>query len=202
MGPRVFVVDDDPGVREGLRILLASAGHDVETFPDAPSFLAAYDGSRPGCAVLDIRMPGPSGLDLQDQLRARGLDIPVIMLTGHGTVPASVRAMKTGAVDFLEKPCDDRRLLEAIERGLRRDAELRQARTRRDELKARLARLTPRERQVFEALVAGRATKQIATQLGVSTQAVDAHRQHIRHKLQAETLAELVRVGVLLGLGI
>ncbi len=194
--PTVFVVDDDPGVREGLEILVGSTGRPVETFPDAQAFLQAWDRQRPGCLVLDIRMPGMRGLQLQEQTRARRIDLPVIIITGQGDVPAAVRAMRGGAVDFIEKPFNDVILLDRIARAIAQDDRNRQERVARAQSAERLAQLTPREREVLDLLVAGKTTKQIAARLGISFQAVAAHRNRIMDKLEADNVVDLVHIAL------
>ena len=194
--PTVFVVDDDPGVREGLEILVGSTGRPVETFPDAQAFLQAWDRQRPGCLVLDIRMPGMSGLQLPEQTRARRIDLPVIIITGQGDVPAAVRAMRGGAVDFIEKPFNDVILLDRIARAIAQDDRNRQERVARAQSAERLAQLTPREREVLDLLVAGKTTKQIAARLGISFQAVAAHRNRIMDKLEADNVVDLVHIAL------
>ncbi len=192
--PTVFVVDDDPAVRAALQVLIRSAGRVVETFGSAREFLEAFNPSRPGCVVLDLRMPGMSGIELQEALSARGATIPVIMVTAHGEIWSAVRAMKAGAIDFIEKPYGDQTLLDRIEQAIARDAETRRASCVRQAFASRRASLTPRDREVMDRLIAGRTTKQIAAELGVSTQAIDAHRKNILQKMQVESIVELVRL--------
>jgi FixJ family two-component response regulator len=192
--PTVYVVDDDAAVRNSLRFLIESAGFRVSTFASAREFLVGYDSDTPGCLVLDVRLPGSSGLDLQQQLVAEGLTIPVIIVTGHGDVPIAVRAMRTGAIDFIEKPYDDQVLLDRIRHAVDLDIKNRRDRTQRQEILARLALLTPREREVLEGVVSGSANKQIAGDLGISTKTVEAHRAHVMEKMRVESLAELVRL--------
>ncbi|MBU0641270.1 MAG: response regulator [Planctomycetes bacterium] len=191
--PTVYVVDDDPGVREGLSILVRSAGRLVETFAEAAAFLAACQQTWTGCIVLDVRMPGMSGLEVQEQLRACGVLLPVIVITGFGDVPAAVRAMKAGAVDFIEKPFCDQVLLDRIEHAICLEAQSRRERAAANSWAGRLARLTPREHEVLDELVAGKSIKQIAAAFGVSFQAAAAHRSRIMDKLEVDGLAELVR---------
>lgn len=192
--PTVFVVDDDAAVRESLAMLLESAGLRVESYVSAREFLAEGDLSRPGCLILDIRMPGLSGLDLQDVLVERGVQLPVIMLTGHGDVPAAVRAMRGGAVDFLEKPFDSEVLLERIRQAFERDAELRRDSATQAALAERLSQLTQREREIMELIVAGNANKVIALDLDISERTVELHRARIMRKMGARSLAELMRM--------
>ncbi len=192
--PTVFVVDDDATVREGVQWLLESVELAAETYASAHDFLAAYDPGRPGCLVLDVRMPGLSGLEAQARLAARGGRLPVIVITGHADVPMAVRAMKAGAVDFLEKPFSDQVLLDAVQRALAADSECRKRRARRDGLRARLALLTVRERDVLDLVLAGASNKVIAARLDVSDRTVEAHRARVMEKTQAQTVAELARL--------
>lgn len=194
--PTVFVVDDDPALRDSLNFLIRSVGLPVETFGSANEFLAACDPARSGCLLVDIRMPGVSGLELLERLRGRGVDTPAIVITAHGDVPAAVRAMKAGAVDFLEKPFNDQLLLDAIHRALEADARERRARSKRDELSERIEELTPREREVMDLVVDGKSTKEIAQSLGLSTKTVETHRVRIMEKMQAGNIAELVRLAL------
>jgi len=189
----VFVVDDDDAVRDGLRMLLESAGLQAQSFRSPEEFIAGYRPDRAGCLVLDIRMPGMSGLELQQRLPALGIALPVIILTGHGDVPAAVQALKSGAVDFIEKPFDAELLLERIRGALARDAESRRREAGRARCGERLARLTPREREVMKLMVAGKANKVIATELGISERTVELHRSRVMRKMQARSLPELVR---------
>lgn len=194
--PTVFVIDDDDAVRSSLRLLFKSWGLDAVLAASADEFLAGYDVERPGCIVLDVRMPGMSGLELQDELLARKLALPIIFITGHGDVPMAVSTMKKGAVDFIEKPFDQTALKALVERMLAhaRDAAASAERQRLNE--ALLARLTPREQQVLERIVAGRLNKQIADDLGISIKTVEAHRANIMDKLRANTVADLMRVAL------
>ncbi len=169
--------------------LIASAGLRVEDYPSADEFLADYDPARPGCLVLDIRMPGMSGLTLQDQLIARGVAIPVIMITGHGDVAMAVGAVKKGAIDFIQKPFDDEVLLDRVCQSLAIDAERRRKHAERAEFESRLARLTPREREVLDLLISGKGNKEIAFQLGLSRKTVDIHRAHVMMKLEVDSLS-------------
>jgi RNA polymerase sigma factor (sigma-70 family) len=194
--PTVFVVDDDPAVRDSLRLLLQSAHLPVATFASAQEFLAGYDRAAPGCLVLDVRMPGQSGLELQEELAARGLSLPVIIITGHGDVPMAVRAMKLGAVDFIEKPYNAQVLLERVRHALQEDARRRQEEAERTARTARLNLLTPREREVLRLLAAGKATKGIAALLGISRRTVEVHRAKIMQKMQVESIAALIRIAL------
>ncbi|MEW6249155.1 MAG: response regulator transcription factor [Planctomycetota bacterium] len=192
--PTVFVVDDDQALCESLQWLLESVGLAVRTFPSAEQFLAAYDPADPGCLVLDIRMPGMNGLDLQNRLGGRGITLPVIVITGHGDVPLAVRALRAGAVDFLEKPVHDQLLLQRIRAALERDAATRREQERRSGTAARLAHLTPREREVLELVVAGRANKQIAAELGVTQKTVEVHRKRVMQKMGVRSAVALTRL--------
>jgi two-component system response regulator FixJ len=196
--PTVFVVDDNVRVCESLRVLVEAAGLAVETFAASEDFLAAYYPARAGCLVLDVRLRhGKSGLDLQDELRRRKAVLPIIVLTGHGNVPTSVRALKAGAVDFLQKPAPPKVLLERIRAAIDTDRQTRAAIKGRDEMVERLARLTPREREVTDLLVAGKASKEIATALGVSVRTVEGHRRMIFMKMDVSSAAQLV--GIVMG---
>ena len=192
--PTVFVVDDDPSIRRALTRVIQSVGLATETYPGAQPFLDAYQPARPGCLVLDIRMPHLDGLELQALLDRQGFEIPIIFITGHGDVRTSVRAMKLGAVDFLQKPFSDQDLLEAIKRALARDADLRQMHAVRNEIARRFERLTPREREVFALVTIGKMNKNIAAELGASEKTIKVHRGRVMEKMQAESLAELVRL--------
>jgi RNA polymerase sigma factor (sigma-70 family) len=192
--PTVFVLDDDGEVRRALGRLLASAGYRVELFSSAFQFLEQAAGDRPGCLVIDLRLPGLNGIDLLNLLRTTGRSMPLVFITGYGDVPTSVQAMKAGAVDFLTKPVNDDDLLAAVERALARDVELRAERTERMELRNRVATLTPREKQVFELVVQGLPNKQIAGKLGTSEQTIKVHRGRMMHKMQADSIAHLVHL--------
>ena len=192
--PTVFVVDDDDGVRKGLSLLLRSVGLNVEVFAGAQEFLEDCNTDRPGCLVLDVRMPGMSGLELQERLKEEHIDIPVIILTGHGDVPMAVRVVQAGAVDFIEKPFREQVLLDRIQQALAVDARRREERTQRTALENRLTRLTPREREVLRLVVVGKHNKAIATELGVTVKTVEFHRSKIMEKTQADSVAELVRL--------
>lgn len=190
----VFVVDDDDAARRGLERLLVSDGHDVRAYASAEEYLRALDPGAPGCLILDLAMPGQSGLELQAQLAALHVEIPIVFLTGHGDVPASVRALKAGAVDFLEKPADAVTLLQAVRAALQRDAELRAAREELRALRARYERLSRRERQVFALVTDGRLNKQAAHELGITERTVKLHRAAVLAKMGANSLAELARM--------
>jgi FixJ family two-component response regulator len=192
--PIVFVIDDDRMIRDGLQSLIRSVGLRVETFASAQDFLGTKRPDTPACLVLDVRMPGLSGLDLQLKLRDAGIPIPVIFITGHGDIPMSVRAMKEGAHEFLTKPVRGQDLLDAVQKALASDRELRQERREANEIRARFESLTPREKEVLELVVAGFLNKQIADQLRMSELTVKTHRAHVMEKTQAESLAHLVRM--------
>lgn len=192
--PIVYVVDDDDAMRGSLKWLIESVGLRVETFGSADEFLSCYYPGRPGCLLLDVRMPGMSGLDLQEYLANRHIQLPVIIITGHGDVPMAVRAMKAGALDFIEKPFNDEALLDAIRRALTLAVEQRTVQARQADIATRLALLTPREHEVMEMVADGRSNKEIANALGVSAKTVEAHRARVMEKTGARSLAELVRM--------
>jgi FixJ family two-component response regulator len=192
--PLIHVVDDDPSLRTAVMRLLRTAGYEVHAHASAGEFLLAQTTQRPGCVVLDVRMPGPSGLDVQDAFARTDDALPIIFLTGQGDIPMSVRAMKSGAVDFLTKPVRRQALLSAVQTALARDAEQRQARGRLSDLRGRYEHLTPRERAVLALVVAGKLNKQIAAELGTSERTIKAHRAQVMEKMQVDSLAELVRV--------
>lgn len=194
--PIVFVVDDDPSIRRALERLVRSAGLRTETFTSAREFLDSRPSrtDAPSCLVLDINLPGLSGLDLQDELSRANVRLPIVFITGHGDIPMSVRAMKAGAVDFLPKPFDDADLLRAIENAHDRDAAERQRRAESGSIGEKLARLTPREREVFEQVVQGKLNKQVASALGVAEKTVKVHRARVMEKMEARSLADLVRM--------
>ncbi|MGD8912397.1 MAG: response regulator transcription factor [Candidatus Thiodiazotropha sp.] len=194
--PTVFVVDDDQAMRNSLKWLIESVSMQVETFESADAFINSYYPGRSGCLLLDVRMPGMSGLELQEYLRANQIAIPVIIITGHGDVPMAVRAMKSGAVDFIEKPFNDELLLESIRYALALDVRQRDMQKQRAEIATRLARLTPREHEVMVMVTNGKANKEIAGNLGVSAKTVEAHRARVMEKMEANSLAELVRMAI------
>jgi two-component system, LuxR family, response regulator FixJ len=190
----VHVVDDDDAVRHSLRLLLKSAGLTAEAAGSAQEFLAAYDPAQPGCLVLDVRMPGMSGLEMQHELNMRGAMLPVIFITGHGDIPMAVEAMQHGAFDFLQKPFRDSDLLERVQRALEKDAQNRSRLRQTDRIRERLTSLSPREREVLELVTQGKANKMVAGDLGVSQRTVEIHRAHVMQKMEAGSLAELVRM--------
>lgn len=196
----VFVVDDDEAVRHALTFLLHTAGHAVEAFPSAASFLAGYDPGRRGCVLLDVRMPHMTGLELQQELNARGWSIPAIFITGHGTVPIAIAAMKAGAFDFIEKPLRDEALLESVERALGWDESAREERLELAVLRSRAALLTPREREVLDLAATGEPNKAIARRLGISDHTVKFHVGSVLSKLDAASRTEAVRIGARRGL--
>ncbi len=190
----VFVVDDDQAMRNSLKWLIESVGVHVESYPSADEFLARFQSGRSGCLVLDVRMPGMSGLDLQEHLAEHNIKIPVVIITGHGDVPMAVRAMKHGAIDFIEKPFNDEVLLDAIRRAIAFEEHQRTHNSEHREVKERLSHLTPREREVMIMVTEGASNKEIANQLGVSAKTIEAHRARVMEKMQARSLAELVRM--------
>ena len=192
--PTVFVIDDDNAVRHFLRGLIASVNLRVEAFASAQEFLAAYRSSSPGCLLLDIRMPGMSGLELQQELSVRGIDLPVIVLTGHGDVQVAVHAMKAGAVDFIEKPFNNELLLDRVQKAVAKSVDTYEDRIKRDEILNRRKLLTPRERQVLDLVVAGESNKGIARHLHISEKTVEIHRANVMGKMQAKSLADLVKM--------
>jgi RNA polymerase sigma factor (sigma-70 family) len=190
----VFIVDDEEAVRDSLQWLLESSGLKVALFDSAEAFLQGYDPAQPGCLVVDVRMPGMSGLELQEKLTEQHYSIPVIFITGHGDVPMAVQAVKHGAADFLEKPFNDKELLQIVQRCLEQDQQQRAKQQQVDSTQSRLASLTPREREVMQLVVAGKLNKQIADQLNISIKTVEAHRAKVMEKAGAHSLAELVQI--------
>jgi two-component system, LuxR family, response regulator FixJ len=196
----VFIVDDDPAVCRSVAAILGAHGLASRIFPSADRFLGEFDAAAPGCVLLDLRMPGITGEELLRTLRQGGVNIPVIIITGHGDVPTAVRAMKLGLVDFLQKPVDHSILIETVRLALRQD-ELRRAAERvKNDAVARIERLTPRERELMGLLAAGQTSKEIAAALSVSVKTVDNHRAHLLSKLQASNVAELAAIAVRAGL--
>jgi FixJ family two-component response regulator len=196
MGPAgsvVLVVDDDPSVREALHSLIRSAGLACQAFASAADLLAYARPDAPACLVVDVQLPGGSGLDLPAAMSRAGADMPVVFITGHGTIPMGVRAMKDGAVEFLTKPFRDDDLLDAISQALVRDRDARASRVELEALRERFARLTPREREVFARVAAGRMNKEIAAELGIIEQTIKQHRGRVMQKLGVRSLADLVR---------
>jgi len=196
--PLVHVVDDEPAIRDSLAMLLRSMGLASRAYASAQEFLEAWRAQGAECLVCDVRMPGMSGLELQEALSARNARLPVVLITGHGDVAMAVRAMKAGASDFIEKPFNDQVLLDAVNRALARARDGQGA--GRAEVEARLSALTPREREVLVLVVEGRPNKVVATRLGLSTRTVEVHRARVMEKMQARSLAELVRMAILCGL--
>jgi len=194
----VFVVDDDPSVRKSLRRLITAAGWTVETFASADEFLEGTPPHRPSCLVLDVRLPGLNGLDLQERLAQSKSEMPIIFITGHGDIPMSVRAMQAGAIDFLPKPFEDTALLDAIARGIEHDRTHRGEQQRLKTIRARVQSLTPREHEVFDLVVTGLLNKQVADQLDISEKTAKVHRARVMQKMRAESIAELVKLSQLL----
>jgi RNA polymerase sigma factor (sigma-70 family) len=190
----VFVVDDDPAVRDAVSVLVGSAGYRVETFASAEDFLSRRSGDERGCLIADVRMPGLSGLDMQEKLAEGGSLLPVIFITGYGEVPAAVRAMKNGAVDFLQKPFSDSTLLDRVRDAIRRSEESRESDEETARIRARLSGLTDREREILDLVVEGQSTKQIAATLKRAEKTVEFHRTNIMRKLDAPNVAALVRL--------
>ncbi len=192
--PIVYVVDDDDGVRNSLRLLAKSVGLNATAFAGAPQVLAGYDPQQPGCLVLDVRMPGMSGLELQQLLNLRGAVIPVIFITGHGDVPMAVESMQQGAFDFLQKPFRDQELIDRIQRALQSDRARRNELAQRSRIRERYDSLTPREQEVLALVSAGKANKVMAADLGLSQRTVEIHRARVMQKMGAGSLAQLVRM--------
>src|SRR2546425_2534933 len=191
--PTVYIVDDDAEMRETLRSLVSSVNLPVETYASAQEFLETQSGGRAGCLVVDLRMPGLSGIDLQEELISRGTKLPVIMISGYGDVPTAARAMRAGAIDFLEKPISRQLLLDRVREGLDVDRQRRRVEAETAEIAGRAARLTPRQRQVMEMVVRGNTNKVIAIDLGLCEKTVEVHRAHVMEKMKVQSLAELVR---------
>jgi FixJ family two-component response regulator len=198
-GPTVFVIDDDKAIRSAIKNLLESIGLRAEVFSTPREFLKAEPRDKPGCLVLDVRLPGASGLDFQRELAKAKVEIPVIFITGHGDIPMSVQAMKAGAVDFLTKPFRDQDLLDAIQKAIGRDQARRQQETEGVDVRNRFSSLTPREREVMSLVVAGLLNKQVASQLGTSETTAKIHRGQVMRKMQAHSLPDLVRMSERVG---
>jgi len=196
----VFVVDDDPSVRKSLARLIESVGFKVETFASAQEYLKQDPCEGPSCLVLDVQMPEMSGLDLQEKLASAVLSMPIIFITGHGNVPMSVKAMKAGAVNFIEKPFDDQTLLDAINEAIERDRKSKLDQAVISEIQKRIDSLTPREKEVFALVVQGFLNKQIAFELGTSEKTIKVHRGRVMEKMHAESLADLVRMAEKVGI--
>ncbi len=192
--PTVFLVDDDEAVRDSLGLLMKSVALTSRSFASAAEFLAEYDPESPGCLVLDIRMPGMSGMELQQKLIEMRAILPIIFITGHGDIPMAVEAMQRGAVDFIPKPFRDHELLDRINKALEDDRKNRDTLVEREEVEKRVEKLTPREKQVMELVVQGKANKVIAGDLGVSQRTVEIHRARVMEKMQVRSLAQLVRM--------
>ncbi len=192
--PVVFVVDDDRAICESLRLLIGDVGLEVRTFTSARQFLSEYDPSQAGCLVLDVRMSGMSGLELQSKLRESGLRIPIIIITGHGDVPMAVEALKAGAVDFIEKPFRDQVLLDSIQKAVELDSRTRRQWNEARDVRSRLRLLTEREREVMDRLVAGKTNKGVAYELGISPKTADFHRANVLQKVGVNSVVELVRL--------
>ncbi len=198
MEPVVHVVDDDPNLLKSLRWLLESVGLKVATFDRARDFLADFDPAQPGCVILDVRMPGMSGLELTQHLKSRHIAIPVILLTGHGDTGMAVQSMRDGAFDFVEKPYSEQKLLDRIHEAIEHDCRTRRELAERDEALSRVAQLTPREREVLDLIVQGLGNKQMASRLGISEKTVEVHRSRIMKKLEAKGVADVVKLALLL----
>ena len=199
--PTVFLVDDDDAVRDAVSMLLDSVGLQVRCFDSAQRFLDEYDATA-GCLVLDVAMPGMTGLELQEELNKSGIRIPIIFITGHGDVPMSVRAIKQGAVDFVEKPADDDELLEKIQQAIKLDRELRGEDAQRSEVVDRFNRLTPREQQVMAEVAAGNSNKEIAINLDISHRTIEIHRARVMEKMGADSLPDLIRMALVCGVSV
>lgn len=190
--PIVYVVDDDQAVCRSLGLLIQGVGLEVQTFNTAEDFLASYDPIRPGCLVVDVRMPGMSGLDLQRKLVEEGINLPSIVITGHGDIPMAVDAMKNGMVDFVEKPFRDQLLLDDVQKALQIDAIARSREAMKSDIETKTSHLTPREEEIMNLLVGGNSSKTIAYELGISQKTVDFHRAHILEKMSVDSVVELV----------
>jgi FixJ family two-component response regulator len=198
--PLIYVVDDDPGLRDSLRCLMESVGLRVLAFPDAEQFLAAYQADRPGCLLLDVRLPGRNDLSALRLVRAQGIDAPIIIITGHGDVAMAVNAMKQGAADFIEKPCNEQLLLDCVHGALTEDRARRRVRARRQEVLRRFDTLTPREQDVLRQVVDGLSNREIAEALSLSRKTVEVHRAKVMQKMGADTLSQLIRMAMAIDL--
>lgn len=194
--PCVFIVDDEPDVRDAISLLVSSVDLNAESFASAREFLDAYDPARPGCLILDVRLPGMNGLEAQKVMRERGISLPIIFISGHGDIPMAVRAVREGALDFVEKPFRDDALLACVQRAVELDGENRQQEGARQEIEAQLETLTPREVEVLERLIDGKVNKIIARELDVSTRTVEIHRARVLHKMGADNVSQLVRMAL------
>ncbi|WP_455201109.1 response regulator transcription factor [Kaarinaea lacus] len=192
----VYIVDDDAAVRDSLDLLMQSVGLNATCFASAQAFLESYDTSKPGCLILDVRMPEMSGLELQRVLNEKKIQLPIIIITGHGDVPIAVRAMKAGAMDVLEKPFNDQALLDAITKAIDKSSEAFEEQNHRVKFQLRAEHLSPREREIMDLLILGKGSKAIAAQLGISSKTVDVHRIHIMEKMEVKTVVELARLAV------
>ena len=197
----VYIVDDDPSHRDSLRFLLESVGLRVSSFSSARDFLDNAEPETPGCLLLDVRMPGMSGLDLQNELAEANISLPIIFISGHGTVPMSVRAIKAGAVDFLQKPYDEQDLFNAIHQAIEQDRQTRMEREQMREIRTLINSLTPREYEVFTLLISGMMNKQVAYELGITEGTIKVHRSRIMEKMKADSMADLIRHAEKLGIG-
>jgi RNA polymerase sigma factor (sigma-70 family) len=198
--PTVFVVDDDASIRRALRRLIESVGLEVETYASGLEFLGKMERHKPGCLLLDVRMPGLGGLELQERLAAERILLPVVFLTGHGDVPMTARAMKAGALDFIQKPFNEQELLEAVMRAIEEDGRRRAREAERDSVRERVNQLTPREREVFSLVASGKMNKEIAAEFGISEKTIKVHRARVMEKMGADSLAELVLLAQTAGL--
>lgn len=199
--PTVFIVDDDQEVREAIQLLMESVGLTARSFASAQAYLDQFDSDSPGCLIVDVRMKGMSGLDLQQRLAQAPIHPPVIVITGHGDVPMAVRAVKAGAVDFIEKPFNDQTLLDAVHRAFDQDARNRGQASRLADIEERLTRLTPREREILDQVIAGKRNKVISLDLGISQSTVEAHRAKVMEKMEARSLSDLMRMMMAIGRG-
>jgi len=201
LAPTIFIIEDDESLRSALEALFQSVGHNTAAFGSTSAFLENFKPHAPGCLVMDVRLPGASGLDFQSRMEALGVRLPVILMTGHGDIPMSVRGMKAGAIDFLTKPFRDQDILDAAAEALQRDQERRAAASDNVRLHERYRTLSPREQQVMALVTAGRLNKQVAAELSISEVTVKIHRGSVMRKMQVRTLADLVRLADTLGLG-